>query len=236
MSAVWDTDLPPSEKLVLLALADAANDEGHCWPSATTIARKSGQGERTVRRAIQSLIDKKHLSQRQRSGTSPVYTLHPCQTGTPAKAAPLPDWPDTPATVAPKPLRTIKEAKASNKPQFVLPSDIPAEPFDGFVAMRKSIRKPMNDHAKHLAVLRLRKLRDEDGWPPGDVLNHSTLNSYQGLFPPKDQSNGRQQQSNSRQSNPTLDILRAANAEIARSEAGQDYCGTRLALPSANAG
>lgn len=116
MSLVWDTDLPPSEKLVLLALADAANDEGHCWPSATTIARKSGQGERTVRRAIQSLIEKKHLTQQQRSGTSAVYTLHPCQSGTPARAAPLPARHDplperqgTPARAAPKPSKNHKQ-------------------------------------------------------------------------------------------------------------------------------
>jgi hypothetical protein len=40
------------EKLVLLALADCANDEGRCWPSASTLARKTGEGERTVRRAV----------------------------------------------------------------------------------------------------------------------------------------------------------------------------------------
>ena len=82
MSAVWDANIPPSEKLVLLALADCANDEGHCWPSAATLARKSGQGERTVRRAIQSLVAKGHLTQNPRNGTSPTYLVHPCQSGT----------------------------------------------------------------------------------------------------------------------------------------------------------
>jgi hypothetical protein len=87
--------------------------------------------------------------------------------------------------ISPNPQPTTASAK------FALPGDIPAEPFAAFVAMRKGIRKPMSEHAKHLAVLRLRKLRDEEGWPPGDVLNHCTLNSYQGLFPPsKDQKNG----------------------------------------------
>jgi hypothetical protein len=82
MTLVWDAELPPMEKLVLLALADCANDEGHCWPSATTIKRKSGQGERTVRRCLQSLIKKGHLTQQQRNGTSPIYLVHPCQRGT----------------------------------------------------------------------------------------------------------------------------------------------------------
>ena len=87
MTMVWEAQLPPMEKLVLLALADCANDEGHCWPSANTLARKSGQGERTVRRSIQSLIGKGHLTQEQRKGTSPNYLVHPCQSGTPARQA-----------------------------------------------------------------------------------------------------------------------------------------------------
>lgn len=67
---------------------------------------------------------------------------------------------------------------------FVLPDDIPREPWEAFERMRKKMRKPMSDDARHLAVARLRKLRDEDGWPPGDTLNHCTMNSYQGIYPP----------------------------------------------------
>ena len=111
MSKAWDADLPPMEKLVLLALADAANDDGRCWPSAATIGRKSGQGERTVRRSIQALISKGHLTQYQRTGTSPIYDVHPCHTGTPASEAPLPNRPETPATQAPKPSGTVNTKK-----------------------------------------------------------------------------------------------------------------------------
>jgi hypothetical protein len=77
------------------------------------------------------------------------------------------------------------EAEASSPEiAFVLPADIPADPWGAFERMRVKIKKPMTDDARHLAVGRLRKLRDEDGWPPGDVLNHCTLNSYQGIYPP----------------------------------------------------
>jgi hypothetical protein len=78
------------------------------------------------------------------------------------------------------------EANASSPDRiFVLPADIPAEPWGAFERMRAKIKKPMTDDARSLAVARLRKLRDEDGWPPGDVLNHCTLNNYQGIYPPK---------------------------------------------------
>lgn len=131
MSAAWLADLPATEKLVLLALADNANDEGHCWPAVSTIMRKCGHGERTVRRSIKALIDKGHLKQNHRSGTSAVYTVNPCQSGTPATVAPLPDRQDTPATVAPKPSRTVNqkkdkpssEARASQTPARRLSDD-----------------------------------------------------------------------------------------------------------------
>lgn len=79
------------------------------------------------------------------------------------------------------------------KPPFVLPADIPAQPWADFVAMRQRISKPMTDRAKQLAVIELRKLAS-DGWPPGDVLNNSTMNSYQGLVPPKGRNNGQYRQ------------------------------------------
>jgi hypothetical protein len=63
MTLVWELDLPPGEKLVLLALADQGNDAGlQCWPSLASISKKSGQNERTVRRALRSLEQKGHLT------------------------------------------------------------------------------------------------------------------------------------------------------------------------------
>ena len=45
-------------RLVALALADRANDEGaDCWPSIQTIAEKSRVSPRTAQRAIQELVD-----------------------------------------------------------------------------------------------------------------------------------------------------------------------------------
>jgi hypothetical protein len=52
MSAVWAMDLPAKDKLVLLALADCANDEGIAWPSIATLARKCGCDERTIQRNL----------------------------------------------------------------------------------------------------------------------------------------------------------------------------------------
>lgn len=45
----------PSTKLVLLLLADYADDEGHCWPFVETVAEKAEMGEKSVRRHLKKL-------------------------------------------------------------------------------------------------------------------------------------------------------------------------------------
>ena len=42
MNWAWQQLLKPVPKLVLMALADAADDEGVCWPSVATLASKVG--------------------------------------------------------------------------------------------------------------------------------------------------------------------------------------------------
>ena len=73
-------DLKPVPKFVLVVLADAANDQGVCWPRVSTIARKVGVTSRTVQRAIQLLIRRKLITAEQRyrsdgSCSSNLYRL-----------------------------------------------------------------------------------------------------------------------------------------------------------------
>ena len=62
MNWAWRQNLPSTAKLVLLALADAADDEGNCWPSVATIARKAGVTTRTVRRVMETLTNRRLLT------------------------------------------------------------------------------------------------------------------------------------------------------------------------------
>lgn len=56
MSLVWEMDLPTSEKMVLLVIADHADDQGeNAWPSIATIARKASLSERQAQRLVKSL-------------------------------------------------------------------------------------------------------------------------------------------------------------------------------------
>ena len=56
MAEVWaSAEVEGSELLVLLALADFANDDGSCWPSVATVAKKSRLTERGTRGIIRRL-------------------------------------------------------------------------------------------------------------------------------------------------------------------------------------
>lgn len=78
--------------------------------------------------------------------------------------------------------------------QSDLPDWLPQEAWSAFVEMRKSIRKPLTDYAKKLALNRLEQLRNS-GSNPEEVLNQSILNDWQGLFPVKGSHNGTPQSS-----------------------------------------
>jgi len=55
MNWAWEVELPPALKLVLLKLADRANDDGECWPGNASIAKACGIGARTLVRHLATL-------------------------------------------------------------------------------------------------------------------------------------------------------------------------------------
>jgi len=60
MSAVWEqAPVDGGSLLVLLAMADFANDNGICWPSVASLARKARLSERQVQRTLRDLADAK---------------------------------------------------------------------------------------------------------------------------------------------------------------------------------
>lgn len=63
MTAVWKLDLPRDEKIVLLAFADHADDDGFCFPSVGRIAWKCGYSTRSIQRKISDLVNERKILQ-----------------------------------------------------------------------------------------------------------------------------------------------------------------------------
>lgn len=77
----WEADLPTSQKFVLVALADMADENESCYPGQERLGRMIGATDRTVRAALAKLEESGLISRTQRRGsdgmrTSDRYVLH----------------------------------------------------------------------------------------------------------------------------------------------------------------
>lgn len=77
MSQCWPLEMPPTQKSVLISLADNANDHGVCWPSIPTIAKRTCFSERAVQNAIKWLERYRLLMADRSNGRHTSYTLTP---------------------------------------------------------------------------------------------------------------------------------------------------------------
>lgn len=77
-----------------------------------------------------------------------------------------------------------REGEKAPNTGAVLPDWIPADAWNGYLEMRKKIRKPITADGIKLAIRELEKLRAA-GHDPKLILEQSILNSWQGLFEPR---------------------------------------------------
>lgn len=85
---VWEQDLPPNAKIVLLAVADHADDDGgNSYPSHDTLAKKTGFSTRQVKRVLDSLVEmgylaigRAHIPHRRADRQPNMYTIFMSQT------------------------------------------------------------------------------------------------------------------------------------------------------------
>jgi hypothetical protein len=157
MSKAWDIDLPATDKLVLLALADWSNDTGHCWPSIRQLCVKCGLTDRGVQKCLARLEAGGHIERNMVSGKGTNYDVHPRTTftTTPEQDSPRTTFPPNESAQTPEPrsdntLRTTIPKK--DKPSLVrakhsLPDDWQPKEFGIDTQSRKAV----------------------DGWPPGEL-------------------------------------------------------------------
>lgn len=152
ITKAWPIVMQTGRKFVLVALCDAANDDGECFLCVETIAYKCGMGLRTVQGHLIDLEADKFIWREERLGRSSIYSVNvvvledaeknplwvkrQLMKRTPAKPAGVPQTPAVsaeapavsahpPAGSAPIPVsQPSPTQKKNNKAQScVLPSD-----------------------------------------------------------------------------------------------------------------
>lgn len=114
MALIWERDdLDPYERLVLLSLADHADDEGRCYPSIARLCARTSMKERGVQNVLRRLADRGFLTVRNNAGKrgTNLYTVH----STPALNAPRIEC--TPALNAPNPRTRCTPTPAPGAPE-----------------------------------------------------------------------------------------------------------------------
>lgn len=71
----WSSS-PSTASYILLVLSDYAHSHGVAYPSNTTLVSLTGLSERSVRRAINDLVQIEVITREERPGTSSVYRLN----------------------------------------------------------------------------------------------------------------------------------------------------------------
>ncbi len=198
MAQIWDFGPEDrSELLVLLALADFANDEGECWPSMVGVAQKSRMTERGAQKIVRRLEEDGWLQIDTGGGRGGknryrILAQNP-ELETPNSKQGIADKPrtaehkprtgvqETPNGGSPEPSGTIKEPSVKGRVREILAFVVGEKAADDFIAHRKAMKKPLTERAAELIVLQLAGCRD-----PTAVINQSIMNGWQGVFPKRE--------------------------------------------------
>lgn len=194
MSQIWDNGpTDRAELVVMLALADYANDEGECWPSMAGIAQKARMTERGAQKILRRLEKTCWLKIETGGGRGgknhyvildgnpeqhSVNTEHRMEekprTG---EHKPRTGEQKTPNGGSPEPSITIKEPSI-NKTREALCRVLKPETADDFIAHRKAKRAKLTLRAAELIADKLDGLSDPDA-----AVFESIANGWTGVFP-----------------------------------------------------
>nr|WP_282557199.1 helix-turn-helix domain-containing protein [Providencia heimbachae] len=197
----------PSRKLVLIKLADNANDKGKCFPSYQHVADQCEMSRRSVINHIDALCEmglvRKTFRDGEKGNSSNVYLLNldepirvlPSENSAlgvvnhlhqPSEnSAPPPSENSAPRTS--HSFEPVNEPKKGgfdikNEP---IPDWLNRDVWNNWVEYRKDMKKAIR--TKQTFNLQIKFLAEcfEEGHSPDDVINQSIANGWQGLFKPK---------------------------------------------------
>jgi len=215
-----------AEKIVLLALADRADEADSCFPSVATISEDTGADRKTVMAAMRKVEVRGLVEVRRLNGAGNRYHLIGVEhrtspkngtgtsfgTGTKNGTAPVPKTgpPPVPKTGhEPTNEPTTNQPRKARGKKWQLPAWVEPAAWEEFEAHRRDIRKPMTDLARTKNAEVLKGLSHEQ---QRVSINASIANRWTGLFPPKPAAGGRTRHDDRAAVNALIDADLAAIA------------------------
>lgn len=195
--------------MLLLALADQANDDGYCWPKQSTLARRLRLGsDRAVRKAIDAAEQLGELSTIHRTnegrfiGNAYQINLEVLRSQEDIwDAPPEPQFrpstdhrnhssattgttvPVTTGTTVPNNNRQLQPSRKPSTDGVSLPEWLPEEAWGDFLQHRKAVKAPVTPLAATRLIRTLTELR-EQGHDPVKVIDQTiATGKWTGLFP-----------------------------------------------------
>jgi len=175
-----------ARKLVLLKLADNANDNGVCWPSIKNIAEQCEVSKRTAISHLNWLVKEGYITKQYRKvddclNKSNMYQLHLGGSeiiSPPSEIVAL----GGSEIVAP---RTYQLRTNKGNIELPIPEFLTYEDVDDYFEHRKSIKSPLTEVAYKRLINKLKKAHDR-GFDVSSMINESITNGWKGVFEPKD--------------------------------------------------
>lgn len=192
MNAAWNCEnIKSTEKFVLLALADWSNDNGLCWPSINTIAKKCSLTGRTVQNAINKLEEKNLLKREIIVGKGTKYWLTISENVTHEKNSPVNNIRGSGELNSPNTKETLQSKYSLGRSTKIdWPDWLPFEAWIGFINMRKAIKKPMTERSVNNMLNKLEKMRNK-GQDIEAVLDQSINSCWADVYEVKGKNNGK---------------------------------------------
>jgi hypothetical protein len=205
MSKVWPLQMGHADKLVLLALADNANDDGHCWPTIGNLITKTCLCARAVQQSIGRLAKAGHVTVERRPLKSNIYLVHPApdaggashaggasdargarDEGAPdaggASGSKIPGSSPSFSPLTLPPLTPPPPREPSKGSRIDLHESIPRDAWEEWLAHRREKRWSMSPRA---LKPQLKLLAKYDTETQREILETSMQAGWQGLFAPK---------------------------------------------------
>jgi len=160
-----------TQKSILIALADRANEDNQCWPSYEDICKRSCATRNAVSRALKVFDEKGLVSREQRYNKSTIYTLKVgstelhtgfASTQSDTSSSTQSDTSSSTElhtlTINESPKKTPRAGRSSFEP----PEGVAKDPWADWVAYRRKFKAPTTERSLLLVANKLKDFTEEE--------------------------------------------------------------------------